>query len=60
MTGPRRTPEAAKALDIDPETLDRWGRLGVVRPLVAIDDTFYWDVEDVRAQVQRIREGQQD
>lgn len=57
--GLMQTEVAAQALGIDPGTLYRWGRLGVVQPVVSIDDQHWWNVEDARAQVRKIRDGQQ-
>ncbi|ALE72587.1 hypothetical protein AD006_12370 [Pseudonocardia sp. EC080610-09] len=53
--GLMQTEEAARALGLEPATLEKWARLGIVKPVVSIDDLMWWDPTEVRDQVQRIR-----
>ncbi|MDN5918670.1 MAG: hypothetical protein L0I76_26835 [Pseudonocardia sp.] len=42
-----------------PETLEKWARLGIVKPKVSNDDgVMWWDPEELRDQVLRIARGQ--
>ena len=60
LPGWMSTEEAARALSVEPATLEKWARLGIVRPKVSTDDgsPMLWNLDDLRGQVRRIVDGQ--
>jgi len=53
-----RTAEAARALSVDPSTLSRWARQGLVKPtLKTAGGQARWNLDDLREQVRRITDG---
>ena len=53
------TEEAARVLGVEPATLEKWARLGIIKPTVTTDDgQMFWKPDLIREQVRRIQEGQ--
>jgi DNA-binding transcriptional MerR regulator len=47
-----RTAEAARALSIDPSTLSRWAKAGIVKPAIrTAGGQARWDLDELRRQV---------
>nr|WP_222131891.1 MerR family DNA-binding transcriptional regulator [Pseudonocardia sp. C8] len=47
-----RTAEAAKALGVDPATLSRWAKAGIVKPATrTAGGQARWDLDDLRRQL---------
>lgn len=56
-----RTADAARVLGIDPSTLTRWARGGLVTPvLITVGGQRRWDVDDLRAQLARLADQESD